>query len=348
MTLANLMHRSLRNGNAAGRGGLCLALHLVMLLCVSGSILPAAAQEFGLLAGTIKRSGTDEDAYSWAMEYQHALGEHTAVSFSWLNEGHFQNNHRDGQSVQLWTRARILDPRLSLSAGIGPYFYFDTTRARQAASYSDDHGWGAVFSLATTWYADNRWFYQLRANRIVANGSFDTTSLLAGVGYQLEAPTSPGPVTAPAGSTQRTTANELTVYLGRSIVNSFNSEVGVAKSVEYRRGIAQNVDWTVAWLAENDSRLLRRNGAVTQLWLVRDFLDNRFMLGAGAGLYVAIDRFRAAQSGEQGDRTESGIVTATASYRLDRHWLTRVSWNRIVTDYNRDTDVILLGLGYRF
>jgi hypothetical protein len=26
----------------------------------------------------------------------------------------------------------------------------------------------------------------------------------------------------------------------------------------------------------------------------------------------------------------------------------RFLWHRIVTDYNRDTDVVLLGLGYRF
>jgi hypothetical protein len=48
------------------------------------------------------------------------------------------------------------------------------------------------------------------------------------------------------------------------------------------------------------------------------------------------------------DERLSGIVTLTASYRFDPHWFARLSWNRIVTGYDRDTDVILLGGGYRF
>ena len=43
-----------------------------------------------------------------------------------------------------------------------------------------------------------------------------------------------------------------------------------------------------------------------------------------------------------------GIVTLTTSYRFHPHWGVRASWNRIVTNYNRDTDVILGGIGYRF
>ena len=34
--------------------------------------------------------------------------------------------------------------------------------------------------------------------------------------------------------------------------------------------------------------------------------------------------------------------------RLGDHWLTRLTWNRTMTGYDRDTDVILAGIGYRF
>lgn len=44
----------------------------------------------------------------------------------------------------------------------------------------------------------------------------------------------------------------------------------------------------------------------------------------------------------------SGIVSISASYRLSDRWLTRITWNRVVTRYDRDTDVIQAGLGYRF
>jgi hypothetical protein len=44
----------------------------------------------------------------------------------------------------------------------------------------------------------------------------------------------------------------------------------------------------------------------------------------------------------------SGIVSASASYRFTQHWAARVTWNRVVTRYSRDTDVLMGGVGYRF
>ena len=321
---------------------------LAIAVLLSWSLSPAVAQEIGLLAGYLLEHDIEQETYSWDLEYVHALGEHGAVSIAWLNEGHFDNHHRDGQTVQFWIRERVFDPRLLLSAGIGPYFYYDTARASEGAAYSDDHGWGGVLSASAKWYGRHRWFYELRLQRVIANAGFDTTALLGGVGYQLEAPTSPGPVTKPIEFSELTTERELTVYAGQTIVNSFESEQGLARAIEYRQGISPHVDWSVAWLHEGDAELVRRNGIIAELWLVRDFLKKRLALSAGAGMYIAIDKFRTDQEVEEGDETIAGVVSLSASYRFSSRWLTRVSWNRIVTDYNRDTDVILIGLGYRF
>jgi hypothetical protein len=48
------------------------------------------------------------------------------------------------------------------------------------------------------------------------------------------------------------------------------------------------------------------------------------------------------------DKRVSGILSLSASYRFDPRWFARLSFNRIVTRYDRDADVILLGGGYRF
>ena len=72
------------------------------------------------------------------------------------------------------------------------------------------------------------------------------------------------------------------------------------------------------------------------------------ILGIGFGPYLVIDKDHTPASGEGGGSNFSWIFTATAAYRLSRHWNARVSWNRINTDYNRDTDVLLLGAGYRY
>ena len=107
------------------------------------------------------------------------------------------------------------------------------------------------------------------------------------------------------------------------------------------------MDWTVAWLYEGDNRLFRRDGLTTQLWAVRDFLDDRVALGIG-GAYIVLDHYSNQPETSGANRSLSGVVTLSGSYRFHPHWHMRTSWNRIVTDYNRDTDVILGGIGYRF
>ena len=49
-----------------------------------------------------------------------------------------------------------------------------------------------------------------------------------------------------------------------------------------------------------------------------------------------------------GDGILSSIVSMSASHRFTQHWAARVTWNRVVTRYSRDTDVLMGGIGYRF
>lgn len=321
------------------------ALFIIILTVVA---CPVRAQEFYVLGGLMKDTDSGKDSYSWQLEYMEGLGEHFAASLSYLNEGHVPTHHRDGNSVQFWARTNLLDRRLSLAAGVGPYYYFDTTAAKADGSFSDNHGWKAMFSLAATWYTESRWLFQLRTNWVEASSSIDTISALVGIGYQLDPPPSPGPLPNVPPQREKTTNNEITVFLGRSIANSFNSEHSAATSVEYRRGLWRNVDWTVAWLYEGDSRLIRRHGMITQLWAVRSFLDDRLALGVGGGAYASVTRYNDGPNKGDDERSLSGIATLTASYRFHPHWATRISWNRVVTNYDRDTDVILGGIGYRF
>lgn len=309
---------------------------------------PAHAQELTLFAGDLKVSGTKESSPIWAFEYQQGMGENMAASFSWLNEGHVPGHHRDGQAVQIWGRANVLDRRLSLAAGVGPYRYFDTTLSSAGAGHANIHGWGTVASLAATYYTDSSWLLQLRANRVVARNSIDTTTLMLGVGYQLEPVSERGPLSFPPYQSSKTTTDEITVFLGRTIVNSYQSENDSARAIEYRHGLARHVDVTVGLLNEGDARLIRRRGLTAQIWGVREVLESdRLTLGIGFGPYLAVDRYHTAAPGEGATARFSWIFTATASYRFGRHWDARLSWNRINTNYHRDTDLLLFGIGYR-
>lgn len=319
------------------------------LLILGWLAAPARAQEFCALGGILQDASGGNSSSAWQLEYRQGLGEHFAFGISYLNEGHVPSHHRDGNSAALWARTSLFDRKLSLEAGAGPYFFYDTTKAEAGASFSDDHGWGAIFSLAATWYTDHRWFFQLRNNWVETFTSIDTFSTLVGIGYQLDPPPAPGAIADPEPQPATTTRNELTFFAGQTIVNSFDSQHSTALSLEYRRGLWRYLDWTVAWLHEGDNRLIRRNGIASQLWLVRAFLADRLALGFGGGAYFAIDRYSQSAESQRHDTEEAAaIVTMTGSYRLAPHWDLRTSWNRIVTNYDRDTDVILGGIGYRF
>jgi hypothetical protein len=321
-----------------------LLLILAMLL-TSGA---AHAQELLFLGGNSKERSLSETTYAWAIEYAHGLSNNTFVTFAWHNEGHLEDHHRDGPAVQFWGHIDLLDQHLSLVLGAGPYSYFDTAQAAQGASYNNDHGLGMIYSAGLNWYTRSRWFLQLRANHIETDSDVDTSALLLGVGYQLTTPSGVGPRTIAPPFKKKTTNNEITFFVGRTILNSFSSESSTASAIEYRRGLNDYLDWTVAWLHEGAHHIIRRNGVTSQLWLVRAFVNDRLMLGIGAGGYFVVNKEQHASNSEGNDERLSGILTTTASYRFNPQWFARLSWNRIMTGYDRDTDVILTGIGYRF
>jgi hypothetical protein len=137
-------------------------------------------------------------------------------------------------------------------------------------------------------------------------------------------------------------------FVGETILSSYGSETAVAESVEYRRGIWRYLDVSASYIHEGGHVQSRRDGAAAQLWLTRGFFDDRPTLSAGVGPYVAITQNDDLPQNRTGDGRISGLLSVSASYRLRHHWLTRLPWNRIVTRYDRDTDLIEAGVGLLF
>ena len=306
-----------------------------------------SAQELSGLAGASDAQPARESTYAWQLEYLEGLGEHFAYSLTYLNEGHLEAHHRDGDAILIWGRTGFFDGHLALGAGVGPYYYYDTLQAAND-SYNNDHGWGTMVSYTATWYTSERLFYQLRMNWVNTDKrSFDTHSLLFGFGYQLAPPPSTGPLISVPPQREDTTKNEVTVFFGQTILNSFGSEPANACVIEYRRHLSPYVDWTVSYLYEGENDNFGRSGVTTQFWLGRSFFSDRLSLGFGAGGYATLE-YRNAQAHNDSDTFLSGIVTMTTSYRFLPQWSIRVSWNRIATNYNADADGILVGIGYHF
>ena len=119
----------------------------------------------------------------------------------------------------------------------------------------------------------------------------------------------------------------------------------LALRATYRRRLTRRLEWTLGLLDEGHCDVLDRFGPVTQLWLVQEFFEGRASLGAGGGVYRAISDSR---EDSPHTRESALVISLTGRVLLDPRWGVRLTWDRIVTDDNRDSDVGVLGVGYLF
>jgi hypothetical protein len=318
---------------------------LLLAILLGTACREARAGEVYALGGAVHSTSPADLSYSWQLEYRQDLIRYLAAGVSYLNEGHFKGHHRDGYTAQLWTRAELFDYRLTVAAGAGPYFYLDTTSTTSPGGFTDAHGWKAMLSAAATWHLENNVLLELRSNWVKGASGFNTLSALGGVGYHFD------PALEPldrAKARRQGLFNEITLLAGQTIVNSFDSPRSLAGALEYRRRLSRHLDWTVSGLYEGDNRLVRRDGLMSQLWVTQELLDDTLSVAAGAGVYFNLSHYHSPAQASNASEPVSGIISLTASYRFTPRWSTRLTWNRIVTSYARDTDVLLAGIGYRF
>jgi hypothetical protein len=311
--------------------------------------LPAYAGEISLLGGYGWTDKPTEKTYAWQTQYMEGLGNHLAYSLSYVNQGHFIEHHRDGYAANLWARTNLLDKRLSLGIGVGGLYYFDTIKppTGSSASERDYHGWGSMTNVAATWYTESRVFYQLQGYWIRGDKSFDTLTALAGIGYQLDAPPVQGPDVKGTHQPERTVNNELSLMGGETVVNISGPGKSATVDLEYRRGIWRYLEVSAGALYEGKSDLINRYGITTQLWLAKRFLDDDMSLGAGFGPYFAIDERRGGSTSGR-DVFINKIASISGSLKLSEHYDLRASFNRVITTYDRDSDIFLGGISYRF
>ena len=319
---------------------------LVFCLFLALPLCRAGAQELGFSAGGIINDNPYGRSYAWKLEYHDNIINNFRWSFTWYNEGHFKNHHRDGLLLQLWYRQPLAEDKFYIAAGAGPFYYFDTTNDRYFG-YKDVHAISLGTSVDLWYYLNPRIALKTGLTFIWSEGSNpDTTSLTFGALYRFE-----------DEKTARKNlnfhhyegSNEITVYLGQTIVNSFNSQKSAAVMVDYRRNIYKYLDISAAYLNEGDADIIRRNGIIAQVWPTKRFAGGRLSLGAGFGAYLALDKDARAPVDATRDSALAGIITMSAGYRLPYAPISlRAAWNRVVTSYSRDTDVIMGGVGYYF
>ncbi len=326
---------------------------LIFLAIFAASLLApraADATEASLLLGRMETLTGSGSARAWQADFRYNPIRYFTWSAFYLNEGHVTGHKRDGVATQLWGRIPMYKGRIAVSLGLGPYRFFDTA-VRPDGSFADLHGWAVVYSASAAYYTKSPWLVRLTVNHVRGSSDLDTNTYLLGVGYRLWRQKEIDPGALPGDAEPGPPAkrgDELTAFVGQTIVNSPQDQKGIAAGVEFRKGLAAHFDWTLTWLNEGDPRILRRNGVGSQLWLVDAYFDNRLAIGAGGGGYYFVDKRRPPRPGQEGTRDLAFLLSLTASWRFTRHWSARATWNRVLVDYNRDTDVFVLGAGFRW
>jgi hypothetical protein len=325
---------------------------LTMLLWLALCCPPVRGQELHALAGGQYTPGLHEATYAYLFEYLQNFNDYTYGTYTWLNEGHVTDHHRDGYSAQFWLRWPSPSRRFALSAGVGPYRYYDTTHL-PGVGVTDAHGWGVIGSAAAYWYLRNPWVLEARYNYVHTTTSISTHTALIGFGYQFDQSGAAGPVwnTKRYDFYPQDQRLELTAMAGETVVNNFNSPRGLAWGADLRYRLTPYVDAIGTYLDEGDARVVKRKGAAGQLGLKREFLNHHADVGVAGGFYLARDSdYSGPPTNLLGVVTTHsqvlGLLTMTATYRAEAGFRVRAYWYRTLTTNGRDTDVVMLGLGW--
>jgi hypothetical protein len=320
-----------------------IPLALPMLLATAFISQPAFAQDTSVLAGGLHNSKVHENSFAAEVGFSQRMSDYASWSAEYYNEGHPSQHHRDGFTSQVWLHTPYPEKGASFGLGVGPYYYFDTTTGLGAATdYRNLHGWGTLYSAGAKWHFEKRSYVEVRINHARTHGEGDSNSILVGLGYELQ-----NVPDRERRKTERPGDRLLMVQAGQAIVNSFESERARAYGIEYRDTVTQNVEWSVTALNEGRVGLVERKGAAAQLWLLRPLTD-RTVLELGTGGYLMRDRINRNSVTEPSKTHLVPIITLGARYRISPLWRAQLSFSRVVTDYHRDSDILLVGVGRLF
>lgn len=205
------------------------------------------------------------------------------IDFVYYNEGHPDNNHRDGFAVQL-TYARRFSDALTAELSIGPYTTMNTTtldgvqidQGRRGLLYS------AALRYDLGWWAPGA-HLRLGYNYATQRSVFHSNALMLGIGRHFS-DVPPFPDTDLARSK---------LWLGGSYGRAYTSHSGTRNS---NGGLLEAKQYGGKWalsfsaVFEGDDRTrVDRRGVAAQVWFVQPFTKT-WSAQVGIGPYIAENR----------------------------------------------------------
>jgi hypothetical protein len=263
------------------------------------------------------------------------------IDFVHYNEGHPDNNHRDGFALQ-WLAVRPLGAGWTGELGAGPYLSMNTTvvDARQI----DDAHWGVLLSAVLRIPLHELppgTSLRFGLNQVLMVEAHRSTAVLVGLDREF-GPARPDPRTEPTTGPW---------WLGGSIGNAMTNMSGrkgaIAGTLEARKYLGERFEhWAVSGklVIEGDDEVrVDRRGLAAQLWYVQQ-VTPRFSMSAGLGPYLAHNRLD-----KEDPNNANLLITFQAEQALSRHTRAFVNFNRVKTFRETDDrDLFQAGLLKRF
>jgi hypothetical protein len=256
------------------------------------------------------------------------------TDFVHYNEGHPDNNHRDGFALQ-WVLVARLNDRLMGEFGAGPYLSMNTTviDGRQI----DDAHVGVLASVALRLALPGPPGLHLRLafHHVGMRGVHRSDALVLGVGRQF-GHAEPPPDKDPEGNFW------LGATIGSSITNmagTHGAHAGVLEAREYdgRWGLGLKV-----LFEGDDGARVDRRGVAGQAWYTQPVTPD-FAMSAGVGPYIAVNR-------RDDHRTSTNLaISFQAEKALSPRTRAILNFNRIKTfRRTNDRDLFQFGFLHRF
>lgn len=303
------------------------------------------AQELGATVGGLRSTSPSANTYAWQVFYWQPISQTFGASFSWTNEGHLPNHHRDGCSLQGWYCFPEGGSGFSVAFGLGLYNFYDTIPDGDGG-HQNRHGLGAQATLQGL-YTPPKGPWSLVAQLVATHmpGEIGSTSFQVGSSYRFGKASGSSRHSRPRVS-ELAPENVLGIFAGRTVLNSLQSQTDEAWGVEFRRAISRHWAISATFSEEGDTLLLRRRGVSLQAWLGGSPAD-QFYLGVGAGPHLARIVSREQPHGETDAFNRLGFrISMGAGWRFHPEWMWRSAWHRTYSSYHRDTDMFVTGIGY--
>jgi hypothetical protein len=265
------------------------------------------------------------------------------IDVVYINEGHPDNNHRDGYALQ-WSKVWRDGERLSGEFGIGPYFSMNTTAidGRQL----DDARWGVLLSVALRLglsSAPDGTYVRLGFNHAQMPGVHRSDALMLGVARQFGA-------VAQEHDPDAARPFWLGVSAGTAVTSMPDTNTGSSAIVDAGRDLnrgATHWAWSARWLFEgDDGRRVDRRGLAGQLWYVQEVTPG-FSMSAGIGPYLSRNRREAPPDHERTRRNV--LISLQAERALSPQTHVFFDFGRVKTFLRMDDrDLFLVGIRKRF